>query len=229
MAWNDSGYTTMTAAVALQRGQGVYRDSNGEAALTTAGLAPLGIVERDVAAGEDVTIKLHNAPGTFEVMLAGVYSAGTLLYTAAGGKFSTTAVGVPHYRLNEGSLADGDRREAVPLNPAYQNGFTSVLHSTASFTLTKEQAGATITNLGATGAVTVTLPQDAPKGTTFKFCVMAAYALGIQPGAAGGLYINGAKQSDNTAFSADDEGEHATVTADGNGDWIASPITGTWS
>lgn len=104
-----------------------------------------------------------------------------------------------------------------------------IIHLTAARTLDRGEQGATVTNLGAAGAVLVTLPQDAQSGDKFHFCVMAAQELRITPGAAGAVYINGAKQTDNKYISADDEAEHVTLTADGNGDWVAGPYNGTWS
>lgn len=104
-----------------------------------------------------------------------------------------------------------------------------IIHCTAARTLDRGESGSTITNLGASGAIAITLPQDAVAGDKFHFCVMAAQELRIDPGAAGAIYINGAKQTDDKYISADDEAEHVTLTADGNGDWIAGPYNGTWS
>ena len=99
----------------------------------------------------------------------------------------------------------------------------------ASATLVKEDSGSLLTNLGATGAVVLTLPQDAPIGTEFTAVVSAAQVLSLDPGAAGGIYIAGAKQADNKTISADDEAESVTLTALGTGDWLASGATGTWT
>lgn len=105
---------------------------------------------------------------------------------------------------------------------------TVIEHHTASDTLTKEESNSVHTNLGATAAVTLTLPQDAPIGCNFTFVVMAAYALRIDPGAAGAVYIGGAKQTDDKYVWADDEAESVELIADGNGDWIAVGTVGTW-
>lgn len=102
-------------------------------------------------------------------------------------------------------------------------------HHTAADTLTVAETGSLHTNLGATGAVTLTLPQDAEADCFFEFGVMAAQELRITPGAAGAIYVNGAKQTDNKYISADDEGESLKLVADGNGDWIALYTTGTWT
>jgi len=105
----------------------------------------------------------------------------------------------------------------------------TVKHHTAADTLTTSESGSTHTNLGAGGAIKLTLPQDAPVGCWFQFVVMAAFALQIDPGAAGAIYIGGAKQTDDKYISADDEAESVMLVADSNGDWISLYETGTWS
>lgn len=113
--------------------------------------------------------------------------------------------------------------------PKQVNLVRRIEHYTASATLTKEESGKVCTNLGASGAVTLTLPQDAPAGCEFPFVVMAAQELRVDPGAAGAVYINGAKQTDDKYISADDEGESIVLVADGNGDWASRATNGTWS
>jgi hypothetical protein len=95
--------------------------------------------------------------------------------------------------------------------------------------LVRGETGALVTNLGATGAVTKTLPQNAQTGDTFTFVVASAQELRVNPGAAGGVYINGAKQADGKYISADDEGEAVTLVANGLGDWYAVGAVGSWS
>lgn len=100
---------------------------------------------------------------------------------------------------------------------------------TADDTLTVAETGSVHTNLGATGAVVLTLPQNARRGDFFDFTVLAAQELRIEPGEAGAIYINGAKQTDDKYISADDEAESVRLTSLGNGDWAASNVVGTWS
>jgi hypothetical protein len=114
----------------------------------------------------------------------------------------------------------------------YESGSGSHVFSieahTAGDTLTKEETGSIHTNRGAGAAVTLTLPQDATAGCLFWFAVMTAQELRIDPGAAGAIYINGAKQTDNHYITADDEGESVMLVCDGNGDWASLFATGTW-
>ncbi len=94
-------------------------------------------------------------------------------------------------------------------------------HKAASFSLTAQQSGTTFTNLGAAAAITVTLPQNPPKGTRFRFVCMADQAMQLDPGAAGGIYIKGAKQADDKYAAISDIGDFIHLVADGNGDWVA--------
>jgi len=105
---------------------------------------------------------------------------------------------------------------------------TIIEHHTASDTLLKEESNSVHTNLGASGAITLTLPQDAFTGCSYSFVVMAAQELRVDPGAAGAIYISGAKQTDNKYITANDEAESVELIADGNGDWIALFMIGTW-
>jgi len=83
------------------------------------------------------------------------------------------------------------------------------------------------TNLGAGGIVTATLPQNPPKGTMYQFACMADQPFRLAPGAAGAIYVKGAKQADNKYVSVTDIGDFIHLVADGNGDWLAvSSISG---
>lgn len=105
----------------------------------------------------------------------------------------------------------------------------SIEHHTSGDTLTTAETGSTHTNLGAGGAVTLTLPQDATAGCVFDFVVMVAQQLRIDAGAAGAIYINGAKQADDAYIWADAINESVRLMCDGDNDWIALFTQGTWT
>jgi len=102
-----------------------------------------------------------------------------------------------------------------PVNMAH------IRHHVMAATLTAAQSGTVNTNLGAVGTVTLTLPQNPPKGTEYKFVCMADFEIRLAPGAAGGIYVKGAKQTDNKYVSITDIGDFIHLIADGNGDWVA--------
>jgi hypothetical protein len=103
------------------------------------------------------------------------------------------------------------------------------LNFTAADTLTREQCGSLLTNLGAAGAIELTLPQDAQEGDFFRVAVLTAQAFQISPGAAGAVYFSGAKQTDNKHVWADDEAEAGTIICVGDNDWVFIAEVGTWT
>lgn len=154
-----------------------------------------------------------------EIVIVSARSSDTFTVTRAG--LSTTAYAHPA----------SERVELV--TPTYVQGYPfqsggKIEHHTADDTLTQAESGSVHTNLGEDGAMTLTLPQDAEAGCNFHFAVMTAQELRIDPGAAGAIYIAGAKQTDNKYITANDEGESIMLVADGNGDWISLYETGTW-
>lgn len=105
-----------------------------------------------------------------------------------------------------------------------------LLNVTDVRTLTRSESGSVIVNT-TSGDATVVLPQAALIGDYFEFvCGEAGSSLGliVNPGAAGAIYVNGAKQADDKHISASDEGSSVKLVADGNGDWYAIYATGTW-
>jgi len=98
---------------------------------------------------------------------------------------------------------------------------------TGDDTLTIAESGSVHSNLGATGAVTLTLPSSAPAGTVFSFAVQAAYELRIDPGAA--TIRDDSGQTADKYKTANAIGESLTVIADANGDWATIAKNGTWT
>ena len=98
---------------------------------------------------------------------------------------------------------------------------------TADDTLTVDESGSIHSNLGAAGAVTLTLPASAPAGTVFTFAVQAAQQLRIDPGTATIRDDNG--QTADKYKSAGAIGECLRLIADSNGDWVTIAKNGTWT
>lgn len=214
-----------TAGAALEADRRV-KLASGKLAYAGADDVELGTLETASFADGDVrTVNLNTGQGTVRMIAAAAISAGADVYGAANGKVNDTGGSVYIGVALTAATADGDVIEV--LRQKEPGG--GITHHTASATLTRSQRNSVHTNLGAAGAITLTLPQDAVAGDRFYFNVMAAQELRVDPGAAGAIYINGAKQADNKYVAADDEAEHLTLTADGNGDWIAGPVDGTWT
>lgn len=124
---------------------------------------------------------------------------------------------------------DAANRKMLCATGSWEPLTLAVHHYTDDTTLTTDQSGSLITNLGAAGTISVTLPQANATGCVYFFAVMTAQALRIRPGTAGGIYWNGSKQADDTYIWADDEGESIMLVGDGNGDWASLFTTGTWT
>lgn len=98
---------------------------------------------------------------------------------------------------------------------------------TADDTLKENESGSVHTNLGATGAVTITLPASPTKGIHFKFAVQAAQELRIDPQTA--TIRDDSGQTADKYKTANAIGECIHLVADVNGDWVTISKYGTWT
>lgn len=105
-----------------------------------------------------------------------------------------------------------------------------VFNQTGDKTLKPSQTGSFITNFGAAGTITITLPAGRRVGDRFTFAVMAAQQLRIDPGVATDtIFINGAEQAAGKYIVADALNESVTVVYTGSGNWFAIDAEGTWT
>lgn len=98
---------------------------------------------------------------------------------------------------------------------------------TAEDTLKENESGSFHTNLGATGAVTLTLPASANAGIHFFFAVQAAQELRIDPGTA--TIRDDSGQTADKYKTANAIGECIHIAANSVGDWITISKYGTWT
>jgi hypothetical protein len=141
----------------------------------------------------------------------------------------------PHIRLAVVSTSGGDIESITDHRPGHNfvlpyeaGGVKKQIEAhTADDTLTAEESGSIHTNLGASAAVTLTLPSSAPEGTLFTFAVQAAQELRVEPGSA--TIRDDSGQAAGKYKSADAVGECLTVIADSNGDWATIAKYGTWT
>lgn len=222
---------TAEAAEAITRYQLLYLNSTGKWAVATATSAPaIAVAADNAASGSPVCGVLLSGDGTVKCVASAAVTLGNPVYQGASGKCSSVVSGGLIGFAMQAATADADVIEVRPPTPAEIVAYATPFRAyTADATLSRAQSGMTISNLGASGTVTLTLPQDAPIGTRFFVAIQAAQALRIDPGAAGAFFFSGAKQTDDKYVWADDEGESAIFTADGNGDWVVTHVTGTWT
>lgn len=119
---------------------------------------------------------------------------------------------------------------ALRMNYLLSNNLTIEAH-TSDDILKENESGSVHTNLGATGTVTILLPESATKGTQkgthYFFAVQAAQELRIDPGAA--AIRDDCGQTNDKYKVADAIGECIHIVADENGDWVTISKHGTWS
>ena len=128
-----------------------------------------------------------------------------------------------------GITAIADAREHHDISIPYGAGGVkkTVEAHTSDDTLGEGESGSVHTNLGATGAVTLTLPGSAAEGVVFTFAVQAAQQLRIDPGAA--TIRDDSGQATGKYKWADAIGESLVLAADENGDWVTAAKNGTWA
>ncbi len=141
----------------------------------------------------------------------------------------------PHVRLATVTTSGGDIDSIVDCRaghnvavPYEAGGIKRTVEAhTSDDTLAEAESGSVHSNLGATGAVTLTLPASASAGTVFTFAVQAAQELRIDPDTAAIRDDSG--QTADKYKSADAIGECLTLVADSTGDWVTIAKNGTWT
>ncbi len=105
----------------------------------------------------------------------------------------------------------------------------SIYAKTSNYTVTAADMGAVLTNLGATGVVTFTLPEASTVlGEEVWFNVLANYGLKIDPADASDKIL-GMTDAAGDSILADAEGESIGLRAVGANSWAPIYPYGTWS
>ena len=141
----------------------------------------------------------------------------------------------PHIRLAIVTTSSGDITSISDCRdyhnmslPFSSGGIKKTIEAHASDdTLATAESGSVHSNLGASGAVTLTLPSSAEAGTVFSFAVQAAYELRVDPGAA--TIRDDSGQTADKYKTTNAIGECLTLIADANGDWVTIAKNGTWT
>lgn len=141
----------------------------------------------------------------------------------------------PHIRLAIVSTSGGDIDSIIDCRTGHNiampygaGGVKKVIEAhTSNDTLMAAESGSIHSNLGATGAVTLTLPASAPSGTVFSFAVQTAYELRIDPGTA--TIRDDSGQTADKYKSANAIGASLCLAADSAGDWATIAKNGAWT
>jgi hypothetical protein len=185
--------------------------------------------------------QLVSYPGSSGNLLADDKAAIYVYLDADGNLVTDEYSGFPdmaeaaHVRLAVVTTADGDitsivdcRGEHLFAIPHEAGGVTERIEAhTADDTLSEHESGSVHTNSGATGVVTLTLPDSATEGSAFTFCVQEAQELRVDPGSAAIRDDSG--QTADKYKSASAIGACLKVVADANGDWAVTAKNGTWT
>ena len=208
----------------IYKGAFVTLDASGYAQPLSAGNRFVGLAyeEADNSGGADGDLRVRVFTlGDFGHTLSGATAAAVGQPVFAGADDTLTFM--PGGNTFVGYVKDvvASNEIVLRLDTTAPAGTAPLEHHAADFTLAAAHTGTVHTNLGASGAVTATLPGSPPAGTEFKFVCMADQEFRLAPGAAGGIYIKGNKQADNKYVSVTDIGDFIHLIADGNGDWVA--------
>lgn len=108
----------------------------------------------------------------------------------------------------------------------YTHGFVGVLAKTANYTLTVADADSLVTNQGASGAVTITLPSAS---TGYRYCFYVYEAQTLYVDAASGDQIHALTNAAGDRISNAAAGSAICLTAIDSTYWVASGTVGTWA
>ncbi len=141
----------------------------------------------------------------------------------------------PHIRLAIVNASSGDidsitdcRAGHNVVMPYGAGGIKKIVEAhTTNDTLIEAESDSVHTNLGATGTITLTLPESASVGTVFTFAVQAAQELRVDPGTA--TIRDDSGQTADKYKSANTIGACITLVADSNSNWATIAKNGTWT
>ena len=95
-------------------------------------------------------------------------------------------------------------------------GTATVLAKTANYTVLAADFGKVITNTGASGAITLTLPAASTvSGKTVKIAALAAQIVNISPAATDGIFLNGSGVDNKDVIIAGVIGNSVTIKSNG--------------
>lgn len=112
---NDNGFTTFVAGATIAAFVRVKLDGStpNQVVVAGAGESHIGITQAGAASGEDIPVKLCNAPGTFKCTTSGAVTANAGIYGTASGKIDDAGTGNIIGQAREAATASGDIIEFI--------------------------------------------------------------------------------------------------------------------
>ncbi len=141
----------------------------------------------------------------------------------------------PHIRLAIVTTANGqidaitDKRSGHIMSMPYPTGLMikKITNHTENSSLTLLESSTIHTNKGATGDITITLPEVTSAGVTFVFAVQENQALQIDPQTH--AISDDCGQTADKYKTANSIGASLKIVSDENGNWITIAKNGTWT
>lgn len=229
MSCINTGPLTLVAGEALEAFRLVYINSSGNAMYATANIRGTHVTRTSASSGARVACDPLTIGTVAKITAAAALAVGVGVYGAAAGKVSSTSAGISYGIVADSAFADGDFASVtIGAGPALVNFYT--VTQAAGLTLTVADSGCIVTNVGASGAATVTLPTDPPAGVFYRFYVSAAQELRVDPGAGNKIVGLGAlAPADAEYVTANANGEFLNILSNSAGDWQAVGYGGTWT
>ena len=204
--------------------------SSGYLVVATAADDELGVLEQRTFSTDAVgSVRLPDSGESVRVVAAGAISQYADIYRAADGKVSATPNGARWGVALEAASGDGSQIEAIRLPAVAQAGLVEA--HTADDTLTAaEMYGSVHTSVGASGAVTLSLPA-AVVGMHAFFRVGAAQELRLDPNGTETIALpsTGVQGAAGKYLTANADGETVAIRCDSAGEWSVYGFTGTWT
>lgn len=205
--------------------------ADNEVLLGTATAKPLGVSYDAAAIHTLMGVILLGGPDSVLGVASGAITVDAPLYTAADGKVSATAVaGCWHVGKALTAAADGAAVEYHSVEPRLATPPVTVAAAGGAVSAFQALQGITVSNLGASGAATFTLPAAVP-GMRVTAVVQVAQELRLDPNgtetiALPSTGVQGAAGKYLTANALTESVQLICLTA---GTWDCISYTGTWT
>lgn len=132
---NETGVLTLTVTEAVAKFRRVAFSGTSVALASASQLAVGTATIPATASGDEIGVKLRNAPGTRKMVASGSISAGAAVYAAASGKIASSGTVIEGTAM-EAASADGDIIEVMPVGMG-----SSVVAGTATVAATGSVQG----------------------------------------------------------------------------------------
>jgi hypothetical protein len=193
--------------------------------------APIpGVTPLCAKSGESARVYGPGESCEVEVGSGVVVTAGRYVMADANSKARRAIHGLPRLGRAEKTVT-GPSRARVYVDPGIHDNSDTVINGTqaATTTLNDYDSGATLTNTGASGAATFTLPAAVP-GLSFRVRVNAAQELRLDPNGTETIALPSTSVQGGAGkyLSADAVGEGGRIWCDIAGRW-ETDLNGTWT